>query len=93
MKNPDQSPVAVELNMRKLTAAIERERVRRQLTHRDLAAEFGVAYSTYSYWRRNCTTMTGSAAVRISFWLGRDLRDFARQKPAADLPQATPDAA
>ena len=70
--------------MLKLTAAIERERVRRQLTHRELAAEFGVAYATYAYWRRNYSTMTGNAAVRISLWIGPDLRDFARQVPPAD---------
>ena len=83
----------VELDTGALTEAIERERVRRQLRHYQVAAELGVSETTVACWRRG-GGMNGDVALRISVWLSVDLRDFARQKPAADLaPAVSADAA
>ena len=65
-----------------VTEALERERLRCRLSHYDLADQLGVAYSAYSYWRSRHSGMTGSAALRVSIFLRRDLRDFAREGPA-----------
>ena len=88
--------VSVELDIEALTKAIERERVRRQLMHYQVAAELGVSEATVSAWRRRYSSMSGDAALRVAIWLRCDLRDFALKKPArppADLVPATPDAA
>jgi hypothetical protein len=91
MATPRKHPpaVSVELNIEQLTLAIERERVRRQLRHYQVAAELGVSETTVACWRRG-GGMNGDVAVRIAVWLRRDLRSFARQKPAADLDPAIP---
>src|SRR5438874_2593241 len=74
--------VSVELNIPALTAAIERERVRRQLLHYQVAAELDVSEATVSAWRRRYSSMTADVALRVSIWLRKDLRDFAVRKPA-----------
>jgi hypothetical protein len=93
-RHPKHPPaVTTELDMAALTEALERERLRCRLSHHDLAAELGVSYSAYSYWRGRHSGMTGSAALRVSIFLRADLRDYAVRVPAADLAPATPDAA
>jgi transcriptional regulator with XRE-family HTH domain len=84
MPAPRKHPPAVitELNIEQLCRAIERERVRRQLRHYQVAAELGVSEATVSAWRRRYSSMSGDAAVRVALFLRRDLRDFARQRPA-----------
>jgi hypothetical protein len=80
--------------MAALCEALERERIRCRLGHHDLAAELGVSYSAYSYWRSRHSGMTGSAAVRVSVFLREDLRSFAVRKPTADpAPAVSADAA
>ena len=79
MKSP---PADLELDIGKLCAAIEQERCRRQLTHCEVSDQLGVSNSTYGYWRSRGTSMTGGAAVRVSIWLDRDLRDFTTERPA-----------
>lgn len=74
--------------MQLVCAAIERERVRRQLTHQEVADQLYVTASAIWHWRRRHSGMTGDAAVRVADWLGADLRSFARQAPA--LPPAGP---
>jgi len=97
MATPKKSPEAVlELDMKRVTEALERERLRCRLSHYDLAKELGVVYSTYAYWRSRHSGMTGNAALRVSIFLREDLRSFARQAPArppADLGPARSDAA
>jgi transcriptional regulator with XRE-family HTH domain len=68
----------LELDIGKLCAAIDEERDRRHLTHCEVAEQMGVSYSTYGYWRYRRTSMSAHVALRVSTWLGRDLRDFAR---------------
>jgi hypothetical protein len=94
-KHPKHPPaITTELDMVALTEALERERLRCRLSHHDLAAELGVSYSAYSYWRSRHSGMTGSAAVRVSVFLREDLRSFAVRKPAADpAPAVSADAA
>jgi hypothetical protein len=93
-RHPKHPPaITTELDMAALTEALERERLRCRLNHHDLAAELGVAYSTYSYWRARHSGMTGSAALRVSIFLRADLRDFAMRKPADLAPAASADAA
>lgn len=74
----------VELDTGALTKAIERERVRRQLRHYQVAAELGVSETTVACWRRG-GGMNGDVALRISVWLRKDLRDYARH-PEDPLP-------
>src|SRR5438034_884269 len=87
----------LELDMRKLTGALERERVRRELTHQEVADQLHVTASAIWHWRRRQSGMTGDAAVRVADWLDVDLRSFARHRPArpgADLsPAVSADAA
>ena len=85
--------VSVELNIAALTEAIELERVRRQLMHYQVAAELGVSEATVSAWRRRYSSMSGDAAVRVSLWLGADLRRFAVTRHVSPLPEARDDVA
>lgn len=79
----------LELDVSKVCAAIEAERVRRGLTRYRVAQELGVSYGTMRYWERGRSGMNADVAVRIFTWLGldRDLRAFA---PAARRPAARP---
>lgn len=82
----------LELDVSKVCAAIEAERVRRGLARYRVAQELGVAYGTMRYWERGRSGMNADVAVRIFTWLGldRDLRRFVRQ---IDPPPATQEAA
>ena len=86
------SEAGLDLDVRRLCEAIDRERQRRGRTYQDVAAELGVTYSTLCYWRRGNNAMTARAALRISVWLSRDLRMFTSYTPA-DPPPATGKAA
>ena len=81
---------SIQLDIPKLCEALEKERCRRKLKHFQVAAELGISETTVSTWRRG-TSMSGDVALRVSLWLGADLRDFAR--PPADLDPAVSDAA
>lgn len=52
-----------------------------------VAAELGIDPSTIAQWRRG-VGMSGDTALRVSLWLGRDLRMFAKYPPADPLPQS-----
>lgn len=73
-------PASLELDIKRLTAAIEEKRVSLGLTHYQVANQVGVSYDTYNLWRYHGTSMRGGAAVRVSAWLGRDLREFTRKR-------------
>ena len=82
----------LELDVSKVCAAIEAERVLRGLTRYRVAQELGVSYGTMRYWERGRSGMNADVAVRIFTWLGldRDLRAFVRK---IDPPPAQREAA
>lgn len=69
----------IGLDAMKLYEAIDAERQLREMTVEELAAELDVSYPTLCCWRRGDNGMRGDVALRISFFLGADLRRFARQ--------------
>ncbi len=74
-------------------AAVEAERQRRGLTHKQVAEEhLRVTYTTLCYWRRGGPSIGGNVALRIARFCDIDLRDYARM-PADPLPAATTEAA
>ena len=75
--------------MERLCSAIEKERLRRHLTHYAVADQVGVAYATYNLWRYRGSGMNGGAAVRVSAWLDCDLREFIRER-ADQIPEYRP---
>ena len=80
----DKHGTLVELDMTRIQLALERERRRRELTCVELAGKLGVSPSTPRQWRRGSNGMNADTALRICFFLRRDLREFVRQVPPAD---------
>jgi hypothetical protein len=80
----------LELDSEELFEAMDRERRHRRLTRAQACAELGVSPASWSCWSNGATIGAGSA-LRISFWINRDLRDFA--KPADLEPSAQGNAA
>ena len=88
---PKPSPAVItELDIERLCEAIERERCRRQLTHREVANQLGVSVSTILYWRHGTTHPTGDALLRVFIWLnlGLELHEFTRYTHADPLPES-----
>jgi len=84
--------VITQLDLEQLCAAIERERLSRQLTHREVANQLDLSVSTLLYWRHNSYRPAGDALLRVFLWLGLHLSEFARYTPA-DPPPADQEAA
>jgi transcriptional regulator with XRE-family HTH domain len=83
--SPKPSPAVItELDMERLTAAIEDERRRRELTYQETANQLVVSASTLAYWRLGTTRPTGDALLRIALWLPCDLRDYVKQPAVLD---------
>ena len=68
----------IQLDVRKLLEALDRERRSRGLTQHQVAAQLCINPSTIRQWRFG-VSMSGDVAVRLALWLPADLRDYARQ--------------
>lgn len=71
----------IVLNQEGLFEAVERKRRHEHLTKEKVAAALGVQPCTYSAWS-NGGGFSADVAVRISLWLGADLRTFAAIDPS-----------
>ncbi len=80
----------LELDSESLFEAMDRERRHRRLTRAQASAELGISPTSWSSWSSGATIGAGSA-LRISFWINRDLRTFA--KPRAIAAPGSADAA
>jgi transcriptional regulator with XRE-family HTH domain len=77
-------PSSLELDVMKLCRAVDAECLERGMTRLRMIEELGVDPTTWYSWRRGEYGMNASALLRIVAWLDldRELRRFARQKPA-----------
>jgi hypothetical protein len=75
----------LRLDMAAINAAIEDERVSRELSYVQVARELGTAYRTLVNWRQGRCGMNGDVLLRICLWAGRPVESFARV-PADPLP-------
>ena len=80
----------IGLDARKIYEELDRKRQRRGMSLEELAAELDVGYQTLRCWARGDNGMRADVAVRISLFLGADLRRFTRQ---IDPPPAKQEAA
>ena len=77
----------LRLDAGKLYEALDHERLQRDMTLEEVAAELDVAYSTLACWRRG-GGMNGDVVVRLAIWLPiTDLRTYARYAPADPPPE------
>jgi len=82
---------ALEMDSEELFEALDRERRHRRLNRAQAAAEVGVSSTTWSYWSAG-GKIGSDSALRISLWIDRDLRTFAKPRSRA-VPPGSPAAA
>jgi transcriptional regulator with XRE-family HTH domain len=82
METPDPGTAELELDSESLFEAMDRERRHRRLTRAQACAELGISPTSWSSWSAGATIGAGSA-LRISLWIDRDLRDFAKPRAKA----------
>jgi transcriptional regulator with XRE-family HTH domain len=62
-------------------AAVENERLERELNYSQTAREIGITYRQLLNWRQGHCVASGDVLLRVCQWTGRSITEFARQDP------------